>query len=207
MFEGCSGCCIGLILIPLLCCALVGCAVIYVYSEGPEPPLSGTFKPQQAEAQAFQTAIDNAGNMAASQGWFYLQFGQRDLSSWLALKGEDFAAEHDRRFPFKNVQVKLDGGEMIFYGELSRSRLKLPVRVVMKPGVDKQGQFDLKIDSVDFGGLSLPGFILDSVTNVLEEALMQPVQDKLDQSGRSYSLYGPSMSVDNGTFAIQGTVQ
>jgi hypothetical protein len=207
MFEGCGGCCLGLLLIPLLCCALVGCAVIYVYTEGPEPPLSGNFKPQQAEAQSFQTAIDNAATMAGNQGWFYIQFNQRELSSWLALKGEDFAKEHDRSFPFKNVQVELADDKMTFYGELSRYRLKLPLRVVIKPGVDKQGQLDLKIDSVDFGGLRLPGFILDSVTNVLEDALMQPLKDRLDQTGRSYTLYEPSLNVSNGAFGIQGTAQ
>lgn len=207
MFEGCSGCCLGLILIPLLCCVLVGCAVIYVYSEGPEPPLSGNFKPQLAEAQTFQNVIDSAANQAVTQNWFVIQFNQRELSSWLALRGEDFAQEQDRSFPFENVQVKLEDGDMTFYGELSRYRLTLPLQVVIKPGVDKQGQLDLKIDSVDFGGLSLPGFILDGVTNVLEDALMQPLQDQLDQTGRSYALYEGSLSVDNGSFAVQGTVK
>src|SRR5512145_2884839 len=132
MIEGCGGCCLSLILIPLLCLAIVACGVIYVYTNGPEPPLSDRFKASSTDAQAFDAELQRAASQATS-GWFYMQFTERQLSSWLALKGQDFAEEHDRSFPFEKVQVKLDGGKMIFYGELARYSINLPLRVTIKP--------------------------------------------------------------------------
>jgi hypothetical protein len=204
MFEGCGGCCLGLIVIVLLCCALAVCGVIYVATSGPVPPLSDHFKPIQAEAQAFEAALQNAANQAATGSWdngaFYITFTERQMSSWLALEGEQFAQDHDRRFPFENVQVKLDGGKMIFYGELGQSRIKLPLRVTIKPAIDSDGQLELKVESADFGGLQLPGVLLQEITRVLEDALTQPVDDL----GRSYTLFKETLVVDDGTFAVQG---
>lgn len=198
MFEGCGGCCLALILIPVLCCVMVACGVIYVYNNGPEPPLKN-FKPKQADAQAFDAEIQRATAQAAS-GWFYVNLTEQQMSSWLALKGENFAHTQNQKFPFKNVQVKLDNGKMIFYGELSRYSLKLPLRMTIKPGVDSKGKLSLKIETVDFGGLSVPGVLLKSVTRTLEDALVQPIE----ASGHTYSLFAPTLVVANGVFQVQG---
>ncbi|MBI5959827.1 MAG: hypothetical protein HY866_13890, partial [Chloroflexi bacterium] len=204
MIEGCGGCCLSLILIPLLCLAIVACGVIYVYTNGPEPPLSDRFKASSAEAQAFDTAIQNAANQITTGsfdgGGFVIQFDQRQMSSWLTLEGQDFAEDHDRSFPFENVQVKLDGGKMIFYGELARYRLNLPLRVTIKPDIDKDGKLKLKVESADFGGLNLPGVLLKEITRVLEDALMQPIDDL----GYSYTLFEQTLVIEDGVFSMQG---
>jgi len=202
MFEGCGGCCLALILIPVLCCVMVACGVIYVYSNAPDAPLSDRFKPSVAEAQAFDAEISRATTQArtSGSGWFVLQFTERELSSWMALEGEQYAEENGHSFPFEDVQVGLDDGEMTFYGELEQSHLTLPVKVVIKPGVDGSGHFEFDITSVDVGGLSAPGFVLNSLSDQFADVLAKPFEDLPG----NYTLYEQTLVIQDGTFAVQG---
>ena len=200
--DHCSGCCLAIILIPLLCIALVACMVIYVISNAPDAPLSGHFSPSQAEAQALDSEIARATNQATSQGWFSLKFTERELSSWMALKGQDFADTHGYSFPFKDVQVGLSGGSMKFYGKLNYGRLSVPVLVTVKPKIDSAGQMAFDITSVDLGGVKAPDFVLKSVTRQLQDVLIQP----FDDLPGSYYLYQETLDVGNGSFAVQGRV-
>ncbi len=204
MFEGCSGCCLALILIPVLCCVMLACGVIYVYNNAPDAPLSDRFKPSTLEAQTFDTAITTAQNSAQSRldGWFALQFTEREFSSWMALEGKQFAEEHGHSFPFENAQVGLDNGEMTFYGELKRSRLALPVKVVIKPRIDGSGHFKFDITSVDVGGISLPDFVLSTISSQFEDVLAKPFADLPGD----YRLYEQTLIIQDGTFAVQGNI-
>jgi hypothetical protein len=203
MFESCGGCCVALVVIPLLCCALVVCGLIYVASTAPDPPLSDNFKANPAEAAAFDGQINLARNNAASGlGGFTLTFTERQISSWLALQGETFADEHDISFPFDNVQMGLEDGEMTFYGEVGTGRAKIPLEVVIKPEVDRANHLDLNVESVKFLGLKLPGALVDSVINQLEEKVIQPIEDV----GTDYVLDPFSLSIRDGVFSVNGQI-
>jgi uncharacterized protein YpmS len=201
MIEGCKGCCVAIILIPVLCCVLVACAAIYVYTSGPEPPLSSRFKPNAADAQAFDNAITSAQNDAQISRGFTLFFTEKQLSSWMALNGKQFADEHGHAFPFTKVQVGLDNGDMTFYGELTRSNLKLPVEVIIRPEVDGAGKLKLAITSVNIGGVKTPDFVLKTVSRALEDRLAGP----FEQVG-NYVLDPASLSVDGGIFTVRGQI-
>jgi hypothetical protein len=201
MIEGCKGCCVAIFLIPVLCCALVACAVIYVYTSGPEPPLSSHFKPNAADALAFDNAIAAARNDAQVSRGFTLFFSEKQLSSWMALEGKQFADANGRSFPFTKVQVGLDNGNMTFYGELTRSSLTLPVEVIIKPEVDGAGKLKLAITSVDIGGVKAPDFVLKTVTRELEDKLISP----FEQVG-NYVLDPSSLSVNGGIFTVRGQI-
>jgi hypothetical protein len=201
MIEGCKGCCIAIFLIPVLCCALVTCAVIYVYTSGPIPPLSDRFQPSAADAQAFDNAITAASNDAQYSRGFTLLFSERQLSSWMALEGKQYADQNGYSFPFTKVQVGLNKGNMTFYGELTRSGLKLPVEVVIKPEVDGAGKLKLSITSVNIGGVKVPDFVLKTVTRELEDKLIGPI----DQAG-NYVLDPTSLSVNGGIFTVRGQI-
>lgn len=204
MFESCGGCCVALVVVPLLCCVLVVCGAIYVTTSGPEPPLSDRFRPSQAEADAFDYQIDTATNNARATGQFTLTFTERQISSWMALEGERFAEENDiGDFPFENVQVGLDDGEMTFFGDLAfGGGVHLPVEAVIEPSVDRAYHLDLDITSVDFGGLKLPGALVESVTDQLEEKLIQPIED----IGADYVLDPNSLRVQDGAFRVNGQI-
>jgi len=201
MFEGCKGCCVGIILIPALCCALVACAVIYVYTSGPQPPLSSRFKPNAADAQAFDNAITAARNDAQFSRGFTLSFTEKQLSSWMALEGKQFADENGHSFPFTKVQVGLDKGNMTFYGELTRSNLTLPVEMIIRPEVDGAGKLKLAITSVNIGGVKAPDFVLRTVTRALEDKLAGP----FEQVG-NYVLDPASLVIGGGVFTVRGQI-
>ncbi len=196
----CSGCCLGLTVILIVCCVVVGGTAYYASTQGPEPPLSDKFKPSAADAQAFQAEIDRATNQAGTQGWFYLTFTEQQMASWMALNGADFAAERGHDFPFKNVQVKLDGGEMTFYGELDRFRLSIPLEATVKPKIDSAGKMTLDITSVNVGGVTMPDAILRSIRTQFEDVLLQPFNDL---PGTPF-FYQGSLSITGGSFTVQG---
>lgn len=202
MFESCGGCCLVVILIPLLCCVLVAGVAYYVYNYAPEEPVSGSFKATQAEAQAFQTMLDNAQATARSQGWFWMKFTERQMSSWMALEGESFADEHGHIFPFSNMQVGLDDGLMTFYGELDTSVIEFPVEVEIEPRVSATGDVEFDIASVNLGGITAPDFVTTVVSAQFEDVLVKPLQDI---SGRVI-FYQQTLRVDNGEFEVQGRV-
>lgn len=202
MFEGCGGCCLALIVIPLLCCGLAAGAVAYTTINAPDPPVRENFRPSQAEAQALDAEVQRAANMAVTQGWFWTAFTEEQFSSWLALRGQDFAESRDRSFPFEEVQVGLDDGLMTFFAKFSRSGVKIPLQVTIRPRVDANGKLALDIDEANVGGIGLPGALLGTITGHLEDALNRPFENL---SG-NYFLNAATLSVDNGRFEVQGQV-
>jgi hypothetical protein len=190
----CGGCCFGLAVILLLCC---------VSTEGPEPPLTDSFKPSAAEAQAFQAEIDRATSQARSQNWFWFQFTERQIASWMALEGKDYANEHSHNFPFENVQVALGDGQITFYGEIQRLGLALPLMTVIEPAINSSGEMTFEIKSVDIGGVTLPDAVLRTISRQFEDVLVQPFNDL---PGTPF-FYQGSLSIQNGMFVVQGAVQ
>jgi hypothetical protein len=195
----CGGCCFGLVVILLLCCVLGGGAAYYVYTEGPEPPLTDSFKPSTAEAQAFQNQIDYATAQARNnpQG-AWLNFTERQIASWMALEGQDYANEHGHDFPFKNVQVALGDGQITFYGELQRLGLALPLMAVVEPSINTSGEMTFEITSVDIGGVSLPHAVLRTISRQFEDVLVQPFNDL---QGTPF-FYKDSLTIQDGNFAV-----
>ncbi len=206
MLHGCGGCCFLVVLIVLLCCALVVVGVIYVATNAPEAPLSKNFVPSTAQAQAFQSVLDTAKNNASQQGWFWLRFDQSQLSSWMALQGENFANEHGNSFPFTDVQVAIDDGDFTFYGKLQYpdyETLSLPLSVEIAPQIDSTGEFGFDITSVDVGGVKVPDFVISTVEDQFEELLVKP----FEELGKTVIFYPETLSADNGVFEVQGYVQ
>ena len=125
MFEGCSSCCLSIILIPLLCLGLVACVVIYAATSDSDAPASNAFKPSLAEAQAFDRAISDAITQARSQGWWALKFTERDISSgWLEGKRSPTSTAI---LPSKRPGQP-DDGEMRFYADVEVRFLSVPLK-------------------------------------------------------------------------------
>ncbi|WP_119067735.1 hypothetical protein [Aggregatilinea lenta] len=200
MFEGCGGCCLALVVIPLLCCGLVAGAVAYTTINAPDPPIRDNYQASQADAQAFDAEVARAASMAVTQGWFWTAFTQEQFSSWLSLKGQDFAESQDRRFPFEDVQVGFNGGLMRFYGKFTQSGVKVPLLVELRPRVDGNGKLAMDIENANVGGLDLPDFVLGAIKDQLEAAVNRPFQGM----NGAYFLNAATLTVDNGRFEIQG---
>lgn len=200
--DDCRGCCLGALLIPLLCCVLVAGAVIFIYTQSPEPPVSENFKPSTAEAQAFESSITAATNLARNQGWFYLTFNERQLSSWMAQRGDDFAEQHGHNYPFENVQIGIKDGKFTFYGDVVGYGPRMPLEVIITPKVDAEEHLELDIDEAHLGALSVPQFVLNNITAQVEDTLLQPIM-ALESN---YKIFEPSLSLENGVFVVQGQV-
>lgn len=202
MFESCGGCCLLLIVIPLLCCIAFGGVAYYVYTYAPEEPVSETFEPSTQQANELQVMLDTAVSNARSSGWFWIGFSEEQISSWMALEGEDFADQQGHMFPFTNMQVGLDDGDMTFYGELDTGVLTFPLEVVITPAVTYEGDLDLNITSVDVGGLKAPEFVTTIVSDQFEELLIGPLEDLPGNP----VFYRETLSVQGGRFEVQGVV-
>ena len=206
MLHGCGGCCFLVLLIVLLCCVVAVMGGIYVATNAPEAPLSDRFVPSVAQSQAFQSVLDTAKANAAQQGGFWLRFDQSQLSSWMALQGETFAEEHGDTFPFANVQVAIDDGEFLFYGELQYPEyetLSLPLTVEIEPQIDSTGAFGFEITAVDVGGIKVPDFVIGTVEDQFEALLVEP----FEKLGETVIFYPETLTADNGVFEVQGYVQ
>lgn len=121
----------------------------------------------------------------------------------MALEGKQFAEDNGHAFPFENVQVGLDDGQLAFYGELSRYGLDVPIRVALEPKIDDQGALSLDIDEANVGGLNVPGFVLSNVSAQLDDALMQPFRDLSE----NVTIPREAMVIENGTLQFQGTLR
>lgn len=202
MFEGCGGCCLSLVLIPLLCLGLTACAVIYLLTLDVDTPLPANFQPSYGEAQAFDAAIDNAVAQAQTGGGWVLFFTEQQISSWMALEGEAFADEHGHAFPFGKVQVGLDNGAMTFYAELETRFASVPLQVIITPKVALDGQLNFDITEVRVADIGAPDFVVQSVKAQFEDALTRRLEDL---SG-NYFIYPQSLVVDDGVFQVQGAI-
>ncbi|MBN1200593.1 MAG: hypothetical protein JXJ20_01935 [Anaerolineae bacterium] len=203
MLDECRGCCLAAVVIPLLCCGLMVCGVIYILASAPEPPISENFQASQADAQAFDYAITSVQNQAGFQNQFILTFTEKQISSWMTLEGQDFADERGYSFPFEDIQVGLEDGQMTFYANFTNAGIELPLEIIIEPKIDERGHLQMEIDSAHVGGITLPGIVLDSITDQVETSITRAFDD-LD---RDYVLYEPTLAVDNGTFAVQGSLQ
>lgn len=203
LFEGCGGCCLSIVLIPLLCCGLIVGALIYIDQNAPAPPVTRNFQPSQADAQAFKNEITRATNQAATQRWFYITVYEQQISSWMALEGKTFADENGHAFPFEDVQVGLDDGLITFYGKLSRYGIKVPLTVAVSPEIDAEGNISLAIDSANVGGLNVPAFVLNNVSAQLDDALVRPFREI---NGNAV-FYRDSLSIEDGRLILQGGVR
>lgn len=203
LFEGCGGCCLSIVLIPLLCCGLIVGALIYIDQNAPAPPVTRNFQPSQADAQAFKNEITRATNQAATQRWFYITVYEQQISSWMALEGKTFADENGHAFPFEDVQVGLDDGLITFYGKLSRYGINVPLTVAVSPEIDAEGNISLAIDSANVGGLNVPAFVLNNVSAQLDDALVRPFRE----INGSAVFYRDSLSIEDGRLILQGGVR
>lgn len=203
MFEGCGGCCLVLVLIPLLCCVVIGGVVYAVNTQAPEAPLSDDFRPKESEAQQFQAMLDQAQASARlGNGWFWMRFTERELASWMALEGQQFAEDNGHTFPFTDMQVGIDNGDFTFYGELDPGVIAFPVEVVLEPQVSPSGDFTFEVKSVDVSGIRAPNFVTEVVSDQFEDLLIQPLEDLPG----SVIFYQSTLRADDGVFEVQGRV-
>lgn len=203
LFEGCGGCCLSIVLIPLLCCGLAVGALIYIDQNAPAPPVGRNFAPNASDAQAFESEITRATNQATSARWFYITVYEKQLSSWMALEGKAFAEENGHAFPFEQVQVGLDDGKITFYGELSRYGVDVPITVAVEPQIDADGSFTLDIDAANIGGLNVPDLVLNNVAAQLDDVLIRPFR----QLNGTVVFYRDTLTIEDGRLAVQGGVR
>ncbi len=195
--------CLISLLVPLVCVGIVGVLALIVYSNAPQPPLSKNFTPKPTEAATFDQLIRSAGDQAKRTGKFRLTFNQQQLSSWMSLEGESFAAERGYYFDFHNVQVGLDNGVMTFYAEVASSDLNLPLQVVIRPVIDDQGHLHFEIDQAQLGGLGVPEFLLEDLVAQIEDLLVKPFQELRGD----YVMLADTLRVENGRFTVAGELR
>lgn len=193
MSRNCQNCCFALLLLPLIFCMCGIGFIAIVYLGAPDPPISADFKPNCASADGLDLRLHNVQNSGG-----VLNFTQEELSSWIALEGEKYAAQNDQTLPFENIQVGLDNNQITLYAEASRYGLDLPIQVIMTPSIDAQGHLDITITEAELGSLSIPQTLVDRANDELRGMILEPFQ-VLEEY-----FHINSITLDNGNAVVQG---
>jgi len=98
--------------------------------------------------------------------------------------------------------VGIRGGRLIFFGKVNYYDMNVPLKIDIEPRVDSAGHIDFSIHTAQWGGIPLPGFALDSITDQIEDKLFEAIRSL--PSG--YRLIPETLKAENGIFEVQGTV-
>ena len=199
MFEGCSGCCLTIVLVPLLCICLAACGLIYISTSSPDAPVNANFVADQAYATNFSQKIDSLKRTGRNSE-FSLEFNEAEISSWIALEELEVVGLGDGTLPFENAQVGLQDGEMTFYGVVTDLGVDIPVELGIKPAVDEYAHLTLDITRASVGGVNMPDVILQHVINEFDDLLVEP----LNELPNNYQI--TELRIEDGQFVLRGWV-
>jgi hypothetical protein len=177
-------------------------AMAFFYRQDIDPPLDENFAAEPTAAQSFHDIVNAAGRQARHEGAFTLSFDETQISSWMTLEGRAWAEAKGYDFPFENIQVGLDNGLMTVYGEVViNADLRSPVQATVRPGVDANGHLDMHIEQAHMGSVALPDFVIESLTQQIQELLTEPFASLAG----GYVIDPASITVENGIFSMRGT--
>jgi hypothetical protein len=166
----------------------------------PKPPLSG-FSPSLQEATAFEQSFQSALQNAAQSGTFTVTVTQNQLSSWLALRGPEYAKAQGYDVPVKDVQAALDGGRITLYGVINQPNVPdTPAQIVFTPSIDADGQLAVKVESSQVGVVGVPASVTDNLTKTIRDSL----ESQLGQVKGRYRL--TRLTLSGGSLTVSGQI-
>jgi len=140
-----------------------------------------------------QSAIQTAEAAGAESGQITLVINESQLSSYLA---EKLKTQSDSLIT--NPQVYLQDGQIQVYGTAQQGYLQANIEIVVKAGVDEQGQLKIEITSADFGPLPVPAGLQETVSSTIQEAYTGTIGPAV----LGFRL--ESITIANGTMTIIG---
>jgi hypothetical protein len=183
-----------LVLTSLACTIFVG---------GPDysslPPI-----PVSAEAAAsIQDELKRAFEEGAQTGVVTINFTEPQLTSYLAqrMQTDPSLQQSDKKPLIMDPQVYLRDEQMQIYGKTQQGIFTANIGIIVKVGVDTNGQPLIDITSADFGPFGAPEGLKSAITAMIKEAYtgsLGPV---------ATGLRIESISIANGIMTITGRIR
>ena len=185
---------LSLVLTSLACTIFVG---------GPDysslPPI-----PVSADAvQSIQEELKRAIEAGAQTGVVTINLTEPQITSYLAarLQSDPSLQQSDKKPLIIDPQVYLRDGQMQIYGKTQQGIFVANIGIIVKVGVDQNGQPLIDVTSVDFGPFPAPEGLKNALTAMVKEAYtgsLGPV---------ATGLRIESISIANGVMTITGRIR
>lgn len=185
---------LSLILTSLACTIFVG---------GPDysslPPI-----PVSAEAaESIKEELRRAFEAGAETGVITININEPQITSYLAarMQTDPSLQQSDQKPLITNPQVYLRDGQMQIYGRTQQGIFAANIGIIVKVGVDTDGQPLIEIVSADFGPFPAPDGLKNALTAMITEAYtgsLGPV---------ATGLRIETISIANGVMTITGRIR
>jgi hypothetical protein len=185
---------LSLVLTSLACTIFVG---------GPDysslPPI-----PVSAEAaESIKEELRRAFEAGAQTGVVTININEPQITSYLAarMQTDPSLQQSDQKPLITNPQVYLRDGQMQIYGTTQQGIFAANIGIIMKVGVDADGQPLIEIVSADFGPFPAPEGLKNALTAMIQEAYtgsLGPV---------ATGLRIETISIANGVMTITGRIR
>ncbi len=167
------------------------------YSSLPPIPVS-----TQAAA-SIQDELKRAFEAGAQTGEVTINFTEPQLTSYLAqrIQTDPNLQQSDKKPLITDPQVYLRDGQMQIYGKTQQGIFAANIGIIVKVGVDANGQPLIDITSADFGPLDVPEGLKSAITAMIKEAYtgsLGPV---------ATGLRIESISIVNGIMTVTGRIK
>lgn len=177
----------------LLVLVSVSLACNLPFSSQPSPEL----EPIPVSTEAANTLVDSvkeAIDHYQKTGELQLVMNESQLTSIIA-----FSLQEQSEFDLVDPQVYLRDGQVILIGGVEQVTGRVNAEITMQPGVDTDGQPQLKIISARLGILPLPAMLLNEVTSAASDLIAQQIR----AAGADFRL--ESITVGDGQLEIRGS--
>jgi hypothetical protein len=185
---------LSLVLASLACTVFVGGPD---YSGLPPIPVSA-----QA-ADSIKDELQRAFDAAAQTGVVTINLTEPQITSYLALRMESDPnlQQSDKKPLIADPQVYLRDGQMQIYGKTQQGLFTANIGIIVKVGVDANGQPSIEMTSADFGPFPAPQGLKSALTAMVKEAYtgsLGPV---------ATGLRIESISISGGVMTITGRIR
>ncbi|HLY24831.1 MAG TPA: hypothetical protein VKQ72_00735 [Aggregatilineales bacterium] len=188
------------VIVTVIALGLSALACNIALPSAPSAPIP-TFVASPKDASDMEQSFRNAVNQASTTGNFNVSITQQQISSYLALNGAALAAQEGYQWPFKSVEVALNGGKITVWGVIAQQGIPdTPSQVVFTPSIDGAGQLTVTVDSGQIGIVGVPSSILADVTKSIRSLLT----GQLAQIQGHYKL--TALTINNGAMTVGGQV-
>ncbi len=167
------------------------------YSTLPPIPISAN------AAQSIQAELKRAFEAGAQTGVVTINFTEPQLTSYLAqrLQTDPNLQQSNKQPLITDPQVYLRNGQMQIYGKTQQGIFTANIGIIVKVGVDANGQPLIEITSADFGPFPAPQGLTNAITAMIKEAYTGSV----GPVATGFRI--ESISIANGIMTITGRIK
>lgn len=185
---------LSLILASLACTIFVGGPD---YSSLPPIPVS------TEAAESIKEELKRAFEAGAETGVVTINLNEPQITSYLAarMQTDPNLQQSDQKPLITDPQVYLRDGQMQIYGRTQQGIFAANIGIIVKVGVDPDGQPSIEITSADFGPFPAPEGLKNALTAMIKEAYtgsLGPV---------ATGLRIETVSIANGVMTITGRIR